>query len=311
MYDIIGDIHGHADALEQLLQKLGYENSKGYYSHPGRKVIFVGDYIDRGPKIREMLEIVRAMADNHAAIALMGNHELNAILYHTKGTDGEYLREHSPRNKSQHAKTAEQFKGKEAAYDSYLAWFKTLPLYYEEENLRAVHACWDEAHIQYLRDNLTHDRLTDQLLLHAYNQNEKLREAIEVTLKGKELPMPQGLTFHDKDGHARSALRIKWWLSPKQMTYRQYSVGTYAALSDEMMVPEALVSRNKPYPETEKPVFFGHYWLPGNTTTSVYGKNVCCVDYSVAKAGKLVAYRWQGEQCLNHNNLHYVPSSDL
>ncbi|RDV16577.1 phosphoesterase [Pontibacter diazotrophicus] len=310
MYDIIGDIHGHADALEQLLQKLGYDNSKGYYSHPERKVIFVGDYIDRGPKIRETLEIVRAMADNKTAIALMGNHELNAILYNTKGTDGEYLREHSTRNVSQHAETAEQFKGRGAAYNNYIEWFKTLPLYHEEENLRAVHACWDKTHIQYLRDNLTNDRLTDNILLHRYKEDSRLTEAIEVTLKGKELPMPSGLTFQDKDGYARSALRIKWWLSPKQLTYRQYSIGTYDTLSDEI-VPEALVSRNKPYSETEKPVFFGHYWLSGNTATSVYGKNVCCVDYSVAKAGKLVAYRWQGERCLHHGNIHYVTPSEL
>lgn len=107
MYDIIGDIHGHADALEQLLQKLDYDKSKGYYSHPERKVIFVGDYIDRGPKIKETLEMVRAMADNQAAIALMGNHEFNAILYNTIGTDGNYLREDSDRNVSQHSKTVE------------------------------------------------------------------------------------------------------------------------------------------------------------------------------------------------------------
>ena len=53
-YDIIGDIHGHADALERLLQKLGYTRKFGIYSHAEkRKVVFVGDFIDRGPKIRE------------------------------------------------------------------------------------------------------------------------------------------------------------------------------------------------------------------------------------------------------------------
>ncbi|MFD2998729.1 metallophosphoesterase [Pontibacter toksunensis] len=310
MYDIIGDIHGHADALELLLQKLGYEKSKGYYRHPERKVIFVGDYIDRGPKIKETLEIVRAMAENNAAIALMGNHEFNAILYNTRGTDGEYLREHSHRNVSQHARTVEQFTEDEAAYRSYIHWFKTLPLYHEEENLRAVHACWDETSIQHLRKTLLNDRLTDEILLHQYNKQAQFTEALEVTLKGKELSMPEGLSFTDKDGHPRNALRIKWWLSPKQITYRQYSVSTYDTLTDEL-VPEILVSKNKPYPPTEKPVFFGHYWLPGNAPTSVYEKNVCCVDYSVAKAGKLVAYRWQGEKSLDHANLLHVSPVDI
>ena len=42
-YDVIGDIHGHSDELEILLQKLGYLKVNGVYSHTGeRKVVFVG-----------------------------------------------------------------------------------------------------------------------------------------------------------------------------------------------------------------------------------------------------------------------------
>jgi len=45
-YDIIGDIHGHAAELKQLLGKLGNENKNGCYRHPeGRQVIFLGDFI--------------------------------------------------------------------------------------------------------------------------------------------------------------------------------------------------------------------------------------------------------------------------
>ena len=51
MYDLIGDIHGYAEELTKLLIKLGYDNSQGYFSHPIRKVIFVGDFIDRGKQI--------------------------------------------------------------------------------------------------------------------------------------------------------------------------------------------------------------------------------------------------------------------
>jgi len=58
MFDFIGDIHGHADKLEALLQKLGYAKTNGYYAHPTRKVLFIGDYIDRDPKIWETLELV-------------------------------------------------------------------------------------------------------------------------------------------------------------------------------------------------------------------------------------------------------------
>jgi len=71
MYDLIGDIHGHADELEQLLQKLNYTlNSNGVYHHPTRKVIFAGDFIDRGPKIRRTLQIAKGMTDAPLAPSL-------------------------------------------------------------------------------------------------------------------------------------------------------------------------------------------------------------------------------------------------
>jgi hypothetical protein len=48
------------------------------------------------------------------------------------------------------------------------------------------------------------------------------------------------------------------------------------------------------YSSEEKSVSFGHYWLEGEEPM-VQAPNVCCVDYSVAKKGKLVAYRFDGE----------------
>jgi len=79
MHDLIGDIHGHADALERLLNTPGYTRQHGTYRHPDRQAIFLGDFIDRGPKIRETLEIVRPMIESGAALSVMGNHELNAL----------------------------------------------------------------------------------------------------------------------------------------------------------------------------------------------------------------------------------------
>ena len=95
-YDIIGDIHGHADELVALLKLLDYELANGVYRHPSRKVIFVGDFIDRGPKIRETLQLVRSMHEAGSALAVMGNHEFNAIAWFTPDPDcpGEFLRKH-------------------------------------------------------------------------------------------------------------------------------------------------------------------------------------------------------------------------
>ncbi|WP_442510538.1 metallophosphoesterase [Novipirellula sp. SH528] len=60
-YDIIGDIHGHADELKALLSDLGY--SRRGYRRADRKVVFVGDFVDRGPAIGDVVEIARAMVN--------------------------------------------------------------------------------------------------------------------------------------------------------------------------------------------------------------------------------------------------------
>ncbi len=106
MFDLIGDIHGHADALVRLLDALSYQKSRGVYGHPERKVIFLGDFIDRGPQIRQALEIVRPMIEEGKALAVMGNHELNALAYHTEDPDspGEYLRRARRRTRSSTAR---------------------------------------------------------------------------------------------------------------------------------------------------------------------------------------------------------------
>lgn len=84
-WDIIGDNHGQAAKLEGLLAKLGYHETGGVYRHPDRRILFLGDYIDRGPSVRRVLQIVRAMVEAGEAVALAGNHEVNAVHYHTTG----------------------------------------------------------------------------------------------------------------------------------------------------------------------------------------------------------------------------------
>ncbi|TQE90229.1 MAG: hypothetical protein FKY71_20485 [Spiribacter salinus] len=83
MYDIVGDIHGHASRLEQLLERMGYKRDVKSWRHPDRQAIFVGDFIDRGPEQIETYRLVRAMLDRGAALAVMGNHEFNAVAFKT------------------------------------------------------------------------------------------------------------------------------------------------------------------------------------------------------------------------------------
>ena len=80
-YDIIGDIHGCAPLLVQLLGKLGYQQQDGCYRHPERTAIFLGDLIDRGPAVLDTVTVVRTMVDQGAAKMVLGNHEYAAITY--------------------------------------------------------------------------------------------------------------------------------------------------------------------------------------------------------------------------------------
>jgi len=303
MIDFIGDIHGHSDKLQELLVKLGYSKSNGIYSHFDRKVLFVGDYIDRGPKIRETLQIVRAMVDSGNAIALMGNHEYNALCFHFQETEGGHLRKHSIKNIIQHYETLKQFQNKQKEYEDYLNWFKTLPLYYETDKFKAVHACWDNKNISVLKKYLENDRLTDELIYQSTKMGTEFNEAIDQTLKGKEIKIPDGHYFTDKDGTKRTEIRIKWWDDPAEMTYKSISVEPIENLPERPIEISKLKTLDF-YSVNEKKVFFGHYWLKGEP--SVYRENICCLDYSVAKGGKLAAYRLNEEINLESKNLIYV-----
>lgn len=303
MIDFIGDIHGHADELKQLLEKMGYTQKDNTYEHPERKVVFVGDYIDRGPKIRETLEVVKNMVDYGQATALMGNHEYNAICFHTEKASGGHLRPHLIKNILQHYETIKQFQNRQKEYEKYIEWFMTLPLFFETDSYRAVHACWDQENIDDLKQTLVDGRLTEDLLHQSVRKGTRFNEAIDQTLKGKEMTMPNGQHFYDKEGHKRDKMRIKWWENPAEMTYKTLSIIPLDELPEEPL-PEEERQSNNYYGTDERPVFFGHYWLSG--APALYRDNICCLDYSVAKKGKLVAYRFHSEEKLQNKKLEYV-----
>jgi hypothetical protein len=310
MYDSIGDIHGHADELVCLLDALGYQRSGRSHRHRDRKVVFLGDFIDRGPKIRQVLEIVRPMVEAGDALAVMGNHELNALAYHTEDRDtpGEFLRRHSQRNQKQHRATLDQLSGKELG--SVLAWFRTLPLWLDLDGVRAVHACWDERSMAAIAESLREfGGVSDDFLHSACRKGNALYDAVEIVLKGKEGKLPDGASFEDKDGHARTEIRTRWYLPPDGHTYRTYALQTDEIACD-LALDEAVVAAATPYPADAKPVFVGHYWLSAERPEMLAG-NVACLDYSVAKGGFLCAYRWNGERTLSHENFVWTQDDSL
>ncbi|RYF89656.1 MAG: phosphoesterase [Chitinophagaceae bacterium] len=297
MYDLIGDIHGHCATLIKLLTKLGYREMDGSWQHADRKIIFVGDYIDRGPQIRETLQLVKSMTDAGHAIALMGNHEYNAVGYATADGRGDYLRRHNATHNKQHGATLQQFAPYPGEWEQYLQWFKTLPLYLDLGQLRAVHACWDEAHISWLKEK-NYTTLTDALLDKAHQRSTREHAVIEEILKGKELNIPEEYVWYDKDGHARTANRIKWWVQNGEATYGDFLFSCPPEMAQQKIPQDLSVNI---YPATAPPVFIGHYWLD-EPEPMLQSSNVVCLDYSVAKDGYLVAYRWNGEQQADAGN---------
>ena len=154
-YDFIGDIHGHAKLLERILLRLGYQSEGNSYvaSDEERKVIFLGDYIDRGPQNRRVIEIVRSMTEKGQAIALMGNHEFNAICYHTRSSSGNvYLRPHICKNVGQHESFLREYQTDSAELKETISWFRSLPIWWEDHDVRAIHACWYEPAREFLFD---------------------------------------------------------------------------------------------------------------------------------------------------------------
>lgn len=307
-YDVIGDIHGQADKLEALLAELGYRETRGAYRHPSRTAIFVGDFIDRGPRQIDSVMTVRRMVDAGSAQAVMGNHEFNAIAWHTPDPlhGGEHLRRRTGAkgevNRHQHAAFLREMEGKPDLHQDVMNWFMTLPLWLDLPGLRVVHACWHEGYMQELKPRLTpQNQLTPELMVAASRSGQMEFRTVEGLTKGLEAELPTGHSFHDKDGHVRHNVRIRWWEAHSN-TYREL-----ALMPDEMRVQLPAIplanDLRSAYDNT-KPVFFGHYWMTGKPKTQT--PTAACVDYSAAKEGPLVAYRWDGELTLDNANYFLV-----
>lgn len=313
MYDLIGDIHGYSTHLEALLTKLGYSQKLGVWSHPERQVIFLGDFVDRGKFQLETVRIARAMVEAGHALAVMGNHEFNAVAYETPDINkpGGYRREHNENNVEQHKAFIQAVGEGSALHKDIIGWFRTLPLYLDLPGLRVVHACWHEPSLAVLDGYLDEfNRLRPDAWFEATEKGHPVYEAIEVTLKGLEIRLPEGAEFKDKGNHSRKHIRSRWW-QPGNTTYQATALVPAEALSaiPDLPIPADML----PGYDGKKPLFLGHYWMHAETPVPLT-EHIACLDYSVANEhrdanyqhGKLVAYRWQGESTLTPDHFVWV-----
>lgn len=335
-YDIIGDVHGCADTLCALLEKLGYRYTSYGFQHPeSRKAVFLGDLVDRGPKIRETLALVRTMVENEFAYIVLGNHEFNALTFCSLSPDApslnseldqdslwesyknpntpfkeHFLRKHNARHRRQIKETLQQFEHYKSEWLDYLNWFRRLPLYLEFASFRVVHACWDSEKIQYLKShNPTSDLRDDEFFYASADWSTTPGKVVDRLIKGTDMKLPDDVHILGSDGVKRSRFRTKFW-AKKPVLYRDVVFQPDALPEHVAETPLNDEERQRlvQYQEEDKPVFVGHYWCAGKP--KIMQANLACLDYSAVKRGRLVAYQMDGETLLSNKKFVWVENTE-
>ena len=301
MYDVVGDIHGHGDKLRALLRTMGYVEARdGWRAPAGRQAVFVGDLIDRGPEQLAVLDIVRGMVDNGSARLVLGNHEFNAIGYATpSGPDEAHLRPRNDKNRKQHARFLEEVGLDSSLHREWIDWFRQHPLALDLGGIRVVHAWWDDEAAQMVDEawRAAGCSWTDELVRAAY-ANEALKDARKLLSCGVEMPLPEGLFIRGKGGEQHPEARLAVW---RHEAERLRQIALVPPGNDDAVPDIPIPDEYRGKAVTGAPVLFGHHWFSG--PVKLESSKVACLDWSAAKDGPLVAYRWDGEPELRHENL--------
>jgi hypothetical protein len=259
--DVIGDIHGEIDALEDLLRVLGY---RGAGEHPaGRRLVFIGDLCDRGPDSPAVIRRVEQMVREGTAQCLLGNHELNVLRGVRKEANGWFFERDHDREGRRYLSA--QPARDDAERHSIRRFFATLPLALERADLRLVHACWDEALIDELRQDPRPASAIELYRVHAQRAEERSRalgrdrevtallERYGSSLRDPhaQVPMLDALAESDVDYQMSNPVRVLTSGTEHRARAPFYMSGKWR-----------MVERGEWWNDyaAPKPVIFGHYW---------------------------------------------------
>ena len=248
-----------------------------------------------GLKQKRVVEIAQSMVECGDAIVLMGNHEFNAISYAAPLENGGYARPHTSDNEKHHKEFLDEYPFGSDDHAEIIAFFKRMPLWLELDEFRVVHACWHQPSMLALMPYLDESNCIkdDDFYRLVGSKSEPCYSALETVLKGPEVRLPEGASFADKDGKKREHARINWWKLHKG-EYHAFAVAADVVNGHDMthQYAEAMeYMYNKEHPA----IFFGHYWQREEENEHKHETNSTCLDWSVAKGGRLRAYRWNGE----------------
>lgn len=289
--DIIPDIHGDLPRLKDTLKALGYRES-GCWSHDqNRQIVFLGDLIDRGSQNIACLQLVSRLVDEGLARAIMGNHELNAILYHTSDGRGGYLRPHGLKETHQHQTFLDEAPlGSEEA-EWALGFMRSMPLFIEFEGLRLTHAFWGHDQIQLLKKTTIAARLPIARLREVAEESTPFGCAVKDVTGGPQVDIAEidpRCHFHDGAGHRRTKMRYRWWPGGGT-TWDDVGISLHKPYRlPEGPIPSDL-ARNY-YPAGDPLVAFGHYQRHGDPRSQ--SENAICLDFPKTPC----AYRFSGER---------------
>lgn len=319
--DIVGDVHGELVALQNLMLHLGYDELG---NHPdGRKLVFVGDLVDRGQDCPGVVRLVRRLVTAGNAFAVVGNHELNIVMSKPKDGTGWFLAEARQKDK----KYGDYALCPDDERQDVLNFLSSLPLALIRPDLRIVHATWDASALEAVK-SLTPQQVGDAFL--AYEQGI-IKQAQTENLYALATAEENSVTLEDRSVEPPFLHQLARLESLKQMgnpikiltsgierpgTTPFYSSGKWRFVERVQWWNEY---------DDATPVVIGHYWrrvkpldraqvgkgdpdlfegIPPNEWHGKH-KNVFCVDFSVGgrwseRAGnklgpsdfKLGALRW-------------------
>lgn len=153
--DIIGDVHGQFEALQNLLHYLGY-SPEGKHPH-GRKIVLVGDLVDRGPDTPAVLDWFMQAHKAGNALMVLGNHELNLLNNEPKDGSGWFFNCRAERDATNYAPWQRQ---PENQKNHIIQFLKQQPIILQRHDLRIVHAAWLPKAIAQLQERNHEDLMT-------------------------------------------------------------------------------------------------------------------------------------------------------
>jgi hypothetical protein len=301
--DIIGDVHGEFEVMERLMTHLGY-NENGE-SAEGRRLVFLGDLIDRGPDSTAVVDKVIDLVQKGNAFCVMGNHELNILLGRPLPGNGWFIQP----NPVEKAGEFHSVRVNPEKIDEYLQFFASLPIVLENDSLRLVHACWHRGSVERLRrDRVLGLSATDLYRQYEIEVRKKLHEA-ELAHMVEEENMFYSVALDDPDWNAEvlPAHAEAEVIGQMQNPIRVLTSGASQVAAKPFFAAGRwrMADRTQWWNDYDDdiPVVIGHFWRRFNSgakrISGVFGrdvfegipshawmgkrKNVYCVDYSVGQ----------------------------